>query len=174
MTIPEQIDDQPTEAIESDGIVYCTVHPSAPTSLRCNRCGRPMCSRCAVRTPVGYRCKECVRQQQDKFFNAQVIDYLIAAGASLVISFFAAFFLSFVGWFFIAFFVAPAAGGLIGRVVLRLTGKRRGRYTGAIVGAGVILGALPFLFVNILAIGIYLFMATGTAVAQFGIHLSLN
>jgi len=133
-----------------------------------------MCTRCAVRTPVGYRCKECVREQQNTFFTAQVIDYLIAAGVSLVMSFFAAFILANIGWFFIAFFIAPAAGGLIGRVVLRLTGKRRGRYTGAVVGTCVVLGALPLLPLNLLSVGIYLFMATGTAVAQFGLHLTVN
>lgn len=156
----------------SEEVVYCTVHPSVEAHLRCNRCGRPMCTKCAVLTPVGYRCKECVRQQQDKFFTAQVLDYIIAAVASLVISFGAAFFLSRIGGFFIiAFFIAPAAGALIGRIVLSLTGKRRGRYTGAVVGTGVVLGALPFLLFNPIIILIYLLMATGTAVAQFGLRL---
>jgi hypothetical protein len=166
MTASEVVDSTPEE------VVYCTVHPTVEAHLRCNRCGRPMCTKCAVLTPVGYRCKECVRQQQDKFFTAQVLDYIIAAAASLVISFFAAFILSRIGWFFIiAFFIAPAAGAMIGRAVLQLTGKRRGRYTGAVVGTGVVLGALPFLLVNPLMIGIYLFVATGTAVAQFGLRL---
>lgn len=29
------------------------------TRLRCSRCGKPICPRCGVRTPVGLRCPEC-------------------------------------------------------------------------------------------------------------------
>jgi hypothetical protein len=168
MTVPEKV--QPVQHEEK---LFCTVHPNIETNLRCNRCGRPMCSKCAVLTPVGYRCRQCVRQQQDTYFNAQTLDYLIAAGVSLVLSFMAAAILSRFGWFFIAFFLAPVAGGLIGTAVFRLTGKRRGRYTAIIVGGAVVLGALPFLLVNPLAIGIYLFLATGAAVAPFGLRLSV-
>ncbi len=62
-----------TPAVDS-GVLYCTVHPNVETALRCNRCGRPMCNRCAVRTPVGYRCRECVRGQQQVFYTAQTLD----------------------------------------------------------------------------------------------------
>ncbi len=170
MSIQEHVEHTQSET-EDESRLYCTVHPSVETSLRCNRCGRPMCTRCAVRTPVGYRCRECVRQQQDTFFTAQVRDYIIAGAVALVMSFFAAAILSRFGWFIFAIFLSPAAGGMIGTVVWRLTGKRRGRYTAWVVGAAVVLGALPFLLVNILAIGIYLVMATGAAVAQFQVRL---
>jgi len=170
MTVPERVDVD-TEHTEESTKLYCTVHPNVETTLRCNRCGRPMCTRCAVKTPVGYRCRECVRAQQDKFFDAQMLDYLIAAGVSLVISFFAAFILARIAFFLIAFFVAPAVGGVIGTVVWRMTGKRRGRYTAVVVGIGVVAGALPFVLLNPISIGIYLFMATSTAVGQFRLRL---
>ncbi|MBN1681768.1 MAG: hypothetical protein JW966_15925 [Anaerolineae bacterium] len=161
---------QPAGHDHDDNVLYCTVHPHVETMLRCNKCGRPMCTRCAVKTPVGYRCRECVREQQNKFFNAQILDYMIAAAVAVVISFVAALILARL-WFFFAFFAAPVAGGLIGRVILQLTGKRRGRYTGVLVGAGVVLGALPFLLLNPLSVGIFLFLATSTAVAQFGLYI---
>lgn len=170
MTIPERVEHTHTDT-EDEPKLYCTVHPNIETSLRCNRCGRPMCTKCAVRTPVGYRCRECVRQQQDTFFTAQMIDYIIAGAVALVMSFIAAAIISRLGWFLFAIFLSPAAGGMIGTVVWRLTGKRRGRYTSWVVGTAVVLGALPFLLFNILAIGIYLAMATGAAIAQFQIRL---
>ena len=151
--------------------LYCTVHPGVETTLRCNRCGRPMCTRCAVRTPVGYRCKACVRAQQDRFFDAQMRDYLVAAMTSLVLSFLAAGIVARLGWFYFAFFLAPAAGGAIGAAVWRLTDKRRGRYTALVVGGAVVLGALPFLLSNLFAIGIYVVLATSTAVARFQLRL---
>jgi hypothetical protein len=168
MTAPDHF--EVTES-QTEETLYCTVHPTVATHLRCNRCGRPMCTRCAVKTPVGYRCRECVRSQQDKFFDARALDYLIAGAVSLVLSFFAALVVARLGWFLFAFFLSPAAGGLIGRAVWWLTGKRRGRYMAMVVGANVVLGALPSFTFNPLAIGIYLFMATGAAVAQFRLHL---
>jgi|GEM_PF-1665599 len=42
-----------------DAPYYCENHPSVPTFLRCARCDKPICARCRVSTPVGYRCFEC-------------------------------------------------------------------------------------------------------------------
>ena len=68
--------------------LYCYVHPDRETMLRCNNCERPICSSCAVLTPIGYRCKECVRGQQKAFETAQTADYIltpiVAAGLSLL------------------------------------------------------------------------------------------
>jgi hypothetical protein len=41
------------------GQVPCTYHPDVMTGLRCSRCGKPICPKCAVRTPVGLRCPDC-------------------------------------------------------------------------------------------------------------------
>lgn len=41
------------------GEVRCSYHPGVMTRLRCSRCGKPICPRCGVRTPVGLRCPEC-------------------------------------------------------------------------------------------------------------------
>ncbi len=37
----------------------CPRHPSIATRLRCSKCGTPICPRCMVETPVGYRCPPC-------------------------------------------------------------------------------------------------------------------
>jgi hypothetical protein len=170
MTIPERVDETHADEQDEPEVLYCTVHPTVQTTLRCNRCGRPMCTKCAVKTPVGYRCRECVREQQDVFFNAQVIDYIVATGISLAISFFAAAIAARI-WFLFAIFIGPAAGGVIGTVVWQATGKRRGRYTSIFVGTAVVAGALPFVLLNPLSIAIYLFLATGAAVARFRLAL---
>jgi len=176
MTIPET--DLIPAAEPDEDIITCPVHPREVATLRCNRCGRPMCTKCAVRTPVGYRCRECVRQQQDKFFDAQALDYVIAGVASVVISFVGAFVLARFGFgffmIFIAFFVSSAVGGAIGAIVRTLTRKRRGRYTPLVVAAGVIVGALPSLLINPIMTLIFMFLATGTATAQFGQRLTFG
>ena len=43
----------------AQGETRCSYHPSVATRLRCSRCGKPICPRCGVRTPVGLRCPEC-------------------------------------------------------------------------------------------------------------------
>lgn len=37
----------------------CSYHPNVLTRLRCSKCGKPICPRCAVETPVGFRCPDC-------------------------------------------------------------------------------------------------------------------
>ncbi len=48
-----------TDSTPSRGQVSCTYHPDVQTGLRCTRCGKPICPKCAVRTPVGLRCPDC-------------------------------------------------------------------------------------------------------------------
>jgi hypothetical protein len=45
--------------VPSSDEVRCSYHPDTPTRLRCSRCGKPICPRCGVRTPVGLRCPDC-------------------------------------------------------------------------------------------------------------------
>lgn len=39
--------------------VRCSYHPDTLTRLRCGRCGKPICPKCGVRSPVGLRCPDC-------------------------------------------------------------------------------------------------------------------
>ena len=65
--------------------LHCANHPDRETMLRCNKCDKPICYECAVRTPVGYRCKECVREQQNVYYNAEKSDVLIGGVVALVL-----------------------------------------------------------------------------------------
>ena len=134
--------------------LYCVNHPKTETRLRCNRCGNPICPKCAVRTPVGFRCQQCIKGQQAIFYSATLVDYLIAVVIGLVAATIAAFIISAVGIFF-TFFLAPVAGGVIAEVVRWATARRRGRRMWLVVSACIVVGALiatfgrmlPFLFV---------------------------
>lgn len=48
---------------EDDAPLYCYNHPNEPTYLRCGKCERPICAKCRVSTPVGFRCYECANVQ---------------------------------------------------------------------------------------------------------------
>jgi hypothetical protein len=129
--------------------LYCYIHPNRATSLRCNRCNRPICAQCAIRTPTGYRCPECVRQQQKKFDTAEWYDYIVAfivaaigSGIASVLVYVAS------GFFFglLVLFIAPAAGGILGNIVLRFIKNRRSRPLFLTAAIGMVAGALPALF----------------------------
>jgi len=158
----------------------CYVHPDRETSLRCNRCEQPICAQCAVRTPTGYRCRQCVREQQKVFDTAEWYDYLIgfgvAAGLSLaasVILVVISGFLGFLMWF-VSFAIAGSAGVIIANLTQSALRKRRSRRLFWLVAAGVMVGALPvvlFLLLtgNLYSIiwqGLYLFVATPTVYAR--------
>jgi hypothetical protein len=122
-----------TQATDATAVLHCANHPDRETLLRCNRCDKPICYECSVRTPVGMRCPECVRQQQDKYYNAAPFDVPIAGAVALtlgtVVGALAYAFLGAIGWFsfIIAFIAGPAAGGGIAEVIRRLLQKRRAR-----------------------------------------------
>ena len=49
-------------APELDEQTYCYAHRNTPTRLRCSRCDRPICGRCAIPASVGQHCPECVAE----------------------------------------------------------------------------------------------------------------
>jgi hypothetical protein len=130
-----------TPAPEGDERTFCAVHTTVETALRCNRCGRYMCVKCAVKTPVGYRCRECVYEQQSAYFTATQFDYVIAAVIGFIMSAPLGYIAAQVGFFIIIILSIPA-GGLIGEVIHRAVRKRRGRYTWVVAAVAIVLGAI--------------------------------
>lgn len=122
---------------------FCANHPDRPTALRCNKCAKLICPGCALHTPVGYRCPQCVRGQQAVFETAHWYDYVTAAVTALVLSGLAGVLLSRLGWLLL--FLAPTTGGALAEVVRRVVQRRRGRYLPHTVVAAMVLAALPAL-----------------------------
>ena len=128
--------------------LYCYVHPNRETSLRCNNCERPICASCAIRTPTGYRCKECVRGQQQTFNTAEWYDYVIGFVLAAFLSGIASFLVSlignigFFGWI-IVIVGAPTAAGIIAEILRAELRKHRSRNLFSTVDVGFVLGAVP-------------------------------
>ena len=154
-------------------VLYCYIHPNRETALRCNNCNRPICASCAVRTPTGYRCKECVRERQKTFDTSEWYDYLTGFIVAAVLSGIGAFLVTLIGsiGFFGLFLIAagaPTAGVVIAEGVRAVTRRRRSRALFITVAVGVVLGAIPvilfqlltFQVFNILFEVIYLVIAT--------------
>jgi hypothetical protein len=121
-----------------ESALTCANHPNRETTLRCNRCEKPICSKCALLTPVGYRCKECVRGQQKTFDNSISIDYPITFGVAFILSGVAVALLSFLGFW--GLFLAPVVGGFIAEAIRWAIRRRRSRRIPVVAAAGAALG----------------------------------
>ena len=177
--LDEAVGPPPADEVPADdAVLYCANHPNVETMLRCNRCGKPICTRCAVQTPVGYRCKQCVGQQQSVFYSGGALDYVIGGVIALVLGGVASYLMTLLGagffaWFF-AVILGPTVGIGIAEAVRRAVRRRRSRYLWLVVGGGMVVGSLPALLLGLvgfslwplLTLGLFLVLALGAATAR--------
>ena len=108
---------------ETEQTLTCAFHPKRETQLRCNRCNKPICIKCATHTPTGYRCPECIRSQQKIFVTTKWFDQIIAALITGVISLLSSILGSFLGFYTIL--IAMGAGYLSVLVTKKAIKNRR-------------------------------------------------
>ena len=141
-------------------VMYCYVHPDRETSLRCKRCERPICASCAVRTPTGYLCKECVRTHQKTFDTSEWIDFVLGFIVAAFLSGVASFLVTLIGFigffsFIILFIGVPAAAAAITEAVRYATRKHRSRPLFITVAVGIVVGALPLLITQLVIMNVF-------------------
>lgn len=119
--------------------MVCYRHPKEETTLRCSKCERPICSRCAVLTTVGYRCPECGRESsatRSVPLTQLLLGAIVgASGGFLVARFIPLLFPLFM------LLLAPVAGSVVAEVARAAMGKRISGVVGAITAAGFLFGA---------------------------------
>jgi hypothetical protein len=128
---------------DDTGPLYCYRHPRSETYVRCGRCDQPICPRCAMQGPVGFRCRQCGRPARDPLTSLRptqlAIGFGISALGGLVIGLVGGrigFFGLLLAWF---------AGGLIADSVIRFVGFKRGPRMMTALFGGILLGtALAF------------------------------
>jgi membrane associated rhomboid family serine protease len=62
-----------TKMPEDIQVRYCYRHPDRETGVSCSNCGRPICHECMIPAPVGFRCPECVKEQNARGSRAKVV-----------------------------------------------------------------------------------------------------
>lgn len=112
-------------------------------TLRCSRCGKPISPSEAIQTPTGYRCADCVRQQQKKFDTSRPLDAVWGFLIALILSLLGSFLTSAIGFF--TFLLAPAAGVVVAEAVRAVIKKRRSKRVFRLVSVGMIIGGLPLI-----------------------------
>ena len=130
--------------------VRCATHPDVETNLRCGRCGKPICPRCLVQTPVGARCRECARLYKLPTFRVPAAYYFRAAGAALglgaVTGLIWGVINSLVPFFYLNLLLAAGAGYAIGEVVGLSVNRKRGRWLALTGSLGVVIAYLVNIF----------------------------
>lgn len=144
--IPSDFD----ELMRGDSAYDESDEQSEDTVLRCNRCNTPLTPKNAVLTPIGYRCKDCLRVQQRVFDRSKPFDPVIAFFISALIAFGGSWLVGSLGYIIIL--VATGLGLLIHNAVRLALRRRRGKRVSIAILFGAILGASPLLIRQIIYI----------------------
>lgn len=124
--------------------MQCATHPAVETELACSRCGKPICARCLVQTPVGARCPECANVRRIPTYNMS--STLLARGLASGLGSGAA--IGIAWWWFNAYNIIYVFFGVllglvigygIGEAVAVATNRRAGPPLQACAVAGVVL-----------------------------------
>jgi hypothetical protein len=154
----------------------CATHPDVETNLRCGKCGKPICPKCLVQTPVGARCRDCARLQKLPTFHVTTRYYLRAIGTAVGMAFAcgAAWWAirAVTGIPYLNFLLAAGFGYAIGEVVGRSVNRKRGRGLTVTAGAGVVLSFLISIFPP-WGIWFWGFSALGLAISLLAVALGV-
>ena len=119
------------------GLHHCATHPDVETGLGCGRCGKYICPRCMIQTPVGARCDECASVTRHPTFDVTPSYYLRAVVAGVVVAF-----VTGIIWGLLLGLGLPllilsgvAVGYVVGEAVSRASNRKRGQ--GLAITAGL-------------------------------------
>ncbi|TET39656.1 MAG: hypothetical protein E3J65_03470 [Dehalococcoidia bacterium] len=122
----------------------CATHPEVETNLSCGRCGRPICPKCMVQTPVGTRCPDCAKLKRLPTFEVSSRQYLIASGVGVGVAAVAgivwALLFGLFPTIYFYVFLAAAVGFAIGELISLSVNRKRGPILQAIAGISMVIG----------------------------------
>ncbi len=120
----------------------CATHPDVETNLRCGKCGKPICPRCMVQTPVGARCQDCAKLYRLPTYRLSSAYYLRAAGAALgtaiIIGVVWGIIESYLPFRFFTLIIGAGVGWAVGELVSRAVNRKRGVWLAVIGSLGVV------------------------------------
>lgn len=106
------------------GQVPCSHHPDVMTGLRCSRCGKPICPKCGVRTPVGMRCPDCAGVRGLPSYRTDSSTLLKSAIAGFAVAILAGVLLGYLpDW---NFYLTLVLGFGVAESMARLSNEKRG------------------------------------------------
>ena len=124
----------------------CAYHPDVETNLRCGKCGKPICPKCMVQTPVGARCPDCAKLSKLPTYRVSTQYYLRAVGTGLGMAIVCGLVwgvvIGLVPFFYLNLLLAPGFGYAIGEVVSLSVNRKRGIGLATVAGIAVAMSYL--------------------------------
>jgi hypothetical protein len=143
----------------------CARHPDVETSLRCGKCGTPICPRCMVQTPVGARCPDCAKLYKLPTYRMSSGYYIRAIGAALgtalVIGAVWGVIESFLPFRFFTLIIGAGIGYAIGEVVSLSVNRKRSPWLAVIGSLGVVVSYVMTFIVETIGFGFVFFGGFG-------------
>jgi hypothetical protein len=128
--------------------MQCATHPNVETELTCSRCGKPICPRCLVQTPVGARCRECAHLRRIPTYDVAA-RYLVrgiaaAAGVGALAGLLWHLLLPqrVSGFVYVSLFLAIGLGYATGEAVSWASNRKRGAVLQGVATCGVVVAYL--------------------------------
>ncbi len=124
----------------------CATHSDVETNLRCGKCGKLICPKCMVQTPVGARCPYCAQLYKLTNYRVSTQYYLRAIGTALGMAVVTGLVWGVVGgfvrFFLLSLALAAGAGYVIGEVISLSVNRKRGKGLATIAGVAVVISYL--------------------------------
>ncbi len=131
----------------------CANHSEVETRVSCNKCGKMICFRCMVPTPVGFRCRDCAKVRPNPLTQVPAEAYAKVTGAAALGALAGAFAWCFAKstdlFGFFSVIIALGIGYALGALVSHASNRKQATSMGVI--AGVATGA-AYVFGNVLGI----------------------
>ncbi|MFC1954940.1 hypothetical protein ACFLWZ_00095 [Chloroflexota bacterium] len=149
----------------------CATHPKIETNLKCGKCGKAICPKCLVQTPIGARCPDCAKLYKLPTYRVSGKYYLRAIGAMIGMAIVCGtiwwVIMRAVPFFYLSLFLAAGVGYAIGEVVSRSVNRKRSIGLAIVAGFGVIISYLvtiilsggSFFALDLLALALGIFIA---------------
>lgn len=122
----------------------CSYHPKIETEMRCAECGKPICPKEMVLTPVGYKCPEDARPKRGQYTFVKPKQLLKASAVGLAVGSLGGVVIAGIGYG--GFIMGILWGSATSEAVRRASGGHRGGTVGAVavmsIGIGWLAGFL--------------------------------
>lgn len=137
----------------------CAFHPDVETEVQCNTCGRYICPKDMVPTPVGYKCPICAKPERSQYTYVKPRQWVLGGALAIGAGIGGAIVLSFIHLGFFSLIIGYMWGVGTAEAARRGSGGHRGREMVIVSVTGILLGGLVSLWLLGGGVGLFTIVA---------------